>query len=326
MLNVRKFIIDNSVFIFVATLALIGLLVIGIRYASAPDGPGPIEIKIDLPENQRFAGAKMEFYAEGLADSYQWDFEDGTSKSGQTITYIFENEGDYIVFFTPNNNPAYKQEIALKVLPKPAVSEEITAHIVKKKPVIEGPSTVTVGQEVLFTETSGTGTNWRWDFGDGNDYTGEKIRYKFKTLGRRTIQVFVNGDNENYGELKVRVNPSPEKEDIKPVKKPIGGGTGGGQAEKPLPVPTQKPRITELELMGLMERYATRKAEQVDFFPYFNPNGGFAINSDIMVDGDEVQFDSFIRGKRLEGRAGMKKVILKFDNEGYIKSISIKTK
>jgi len=323
MVNVRKFIIDNSVFVFIFILILAGLIVIGIRYFSAPPSSGPVQIQINIPEEQRFAGSEIEFWADGQAEHYQWYFEDdGTTKEGQTIRYVFIEEGDYKVVFTPNKNESERQELTLKILPRPSIDTIPPSPGPKVLPVISGPSTVTIGQVVEFTETSGTGSNWRWDFGDGNTYSGKKIKYTFRTTGYRTVQVFVDGDNSNPGEKLIRVNPRPDPPTKPPVKTEPGGGVP--KPPKPVPPPRQRPRISEAEFTALLEKYATENARQDDFLEFL-PKEGFGMDSDIRVDGKEKVFRSFISGTRLTGKSMVKSVSLKYDAEGYISSIEIKT-
>ncbi len=118
--------------------------------------------------------------ATGSNITYQWSW----GEAGETITHTFKMAGDSIVWLTATNG-----------LSTQTVSD--TIHV-KDEPIvglIMNSSSATVGQPMLFTATTTTGTNIRylWDFGDGFTSTLQNPAHTYINEG--TYYVVVQANN-----------------------------------------------------------------------------------------------------------------------------------
>lgn len=235
-------------------------------------------------------------------NEFKWEMGDGTIKTGQTVRYVYTSAGDYSVKLTIDGKKQYENRITIL----PATGIESPPETPTSKPMITAPDVGYINEPIIFSETSNTGSVWRWDMGDGQIINSAKtISYKYKTTGRRTIRVYINGDNSQYGEHSIVIRD-------KTPPHPVGP-------------PSHKPRITKDQFKSMIGQCASKSISPSDFEQYLNPNGGFGINSDISLDGGQVVFSSYLRGVRITGKADVRTLELKYDNEGYIKSINIKT-
>ena len=118
----------------------------------------------------------------GIITDWAWDFGDGTgSSTQQDPNYTYPNEGDYTVTLTVIHETGC-QDIATQMVSyyEPEVAFSIS------------PNCETFTFTDLSTITSGTITNWSWDFGDG---TGTSIlqnpSYTYSTPGEYTVSLNV---------------------------------------------------------------------------------------------------------------------------------------
>ncbi|UCE37407.1 MAG: DUF11 domain-containing protein [Thermoplasmata archaeon] len=128
------------------------------------------------------------------AITYEWDLGDGFTSSLPTLTYSYENEGDYIVTLTVTDSKVQSG------------TSYMTIHIVARMPtaIIDSPtmSTFYEGDTIYF---SGHATypgdestlTYIWDFGHGNLFFGKTIDYTFSDDGVYTVSFTVK-DSEGH--------------------------------------------------------------------------------------------------------------------------------
>lgn len=117
--------------------------------------------------------------APGTLD-YLWDFSDGNTSTSQDVQHTYTSQGSYTVSLEVTSNNS-----CLKVLAKDdyiQVGNDVAPDFDISAPFI------CLGDEVTFADNSGSAiTSWLWDFGDGNQSTGQSVSHVFETGGTYDI-------------------------------------------------------------------------------------------------------------------------------------------
>ncbi|MCB0177045.1 MAG: PKD domain-containing protein [Anaerolineae bacterium] len=129
--------------------------------------------------------------------SYDWDFGDGDTGSGQLTNHTYTQEGDYTVTLnvTDQNNLSGSTTAAITVNPL-TQPDPLTANIT-------GPAGGEVGEQLTFDGQSSTSaaplTTIQWDFGDGATAGGNLVvNHTYKQPGDYTVQLTLENDiNQN---------------------------------------------------------------------------------------------------------------------------------
>lgn len=98
------------------------------------------------------------------ANSWNWNFGDGQTSTAQNPTHTYATAGNYTVSLTSQNTIS-------------GCSDNVTQNItINPLPTPTFTATNTIGcapLQVSFTNTSGPGTTFQWDFGNGTTFTGQ---------------------------------------------------------------------------------------------------------------------------------------------------------
>lgn len=121
-------------------------------------------------------------------DSWNWDFGDGTTGTGQTISHVYSLSGNYPVGLTATDNggcaATVEQAGAVVILPLPAPG--FSADDLTPCP----------GQEINFTrQFSSTGLTMLWDFGDGTTSTLANPTHVYTSTGTYTVTLTLTNAN-----------------------------------------------------------------------------------------------------------------------------------
>jgi PKD repeat protein len=137
-------------------------------------------------------GSEVRFSASASTDpngdieEYQWDFGDGTSGTGETVTHTFEDPGEQTVILRvidSFNNEA-TQTSSVYIASKPEAEFEINAE----QTIIDEPITFDAS---VSTDRDGDIQEYRWDFGDGDTATGETVEHEYEDSGSYTVSLQV---------------------------------------------------------------------------------------------------------------------------------------
>ncbi len=145
--------------------------------------------------------------------TYEWDFGDGASGVGVTPTHVYAEAGTYtarLVITVSGAGPceaASEDEAEITVLGAPVATFETTLAACDGIPVVfdAGASTPPEGGRI---------TEYRWDFGDGTEGSGETVEHSFPEPGAYPVSLTITSDSEEccnstvFTEL-VRVNARP---------------------------------------------------------------------------------------------------------------------
>ena len=145
---------------------------------------------------------------DGYIVSYSWDFGDGNTDSGVTVSHSYVDDGEYTV--------------TLKVVDNRGATDSKTAvKLVKNRPPVASLRGYVVGcdkEEIVAFDASlsydldGTIVNYSWDFGDGSTATGVKVSTSYSESGAYTVTLTVTDDDgatDTIATSKVVWNKSP---------------------------------------------------------------------------------------------------------------------
>ena len=165
---------------------------------------------------------------DGTISSYTWNFGDGTTGTGLTITHTYTNPGNYIVvlFVTDDKGAVGTNDIRLTYITVayPEISSfesQVQADIAASSSVIQSGTTVDFngdGSCVL----SGTScdadsvTSWEWDFGD-ETATGNTTSYTFGASSENALTNYLSSGSYPVT-LTVRDNGGSEGSWVKTIR------------------------------------------------------------------------------------------------------------
>jgi uncharacterized protein (TIGR02145 family) len=125
--------------------------------------------------------------------SWNWDFGDEGTSTGQNPSHTYMTGGTYTVRLTVTNS--YGSDTITK-------TDYITVNAPGNPPFAAftaSPTTITTGEAVNFTDQSANNpTSWSWDFGDGGTSTDQNPSHNYLTAGTFTvILTATNGDGSD---------------------------------------------------------------------------------------------------------------------------------
>lgn len=121
------------------------------------------------------------------ANSWNWNFGDGQTSTLQNPTHVYASAGNYTVSLTSQNTVSgctdnVTQNITINPLPTPSFTANNTVGC--------APLNVT------FTNTSGAGTSFNWNFGNGSTFTGANPPIQTYTAnGSYTVSLTMTNSN-----------------------------------------------------------------------------------------------------------------------------------
>jgi large repetitive protein len=119
--------------------------------------------------------------------TYTWDFGDGETATGQTISHTYQKPGNYRARVTVDDGKNTECSVA---------QDTVNVSIMDRAGVaLQGTESLCVGQTAKFN-ANGTGgvSRYTWDFGDGSTWEGgSNASHRYEKSGRYTVRV--TGDN-----------------------------------------------------------------------------------------------------------------------------------
>ena len=133
--------------------------------------------------------------------SYQWNFGDNQTGTGQNANHTYAQPGTYQATLTVQTSGGCTDQITQTVTVNPSPTASFNA------------TTVCVGEVTQFTSTS-TGqslSNFQWNFGDNQTGTGQNASHTYAQPGTYnvTLTVQTNGGCSDIITQTVTVNPQP---------------------------------------------------------------------------------------------------------------------
>jgi len=158
--------------------------------------------------------------ADGSIASYGWDFGDGSSGNGATVSHIYADTGTYEVTLIVTDDAGDSA----------TATTEVTIGAGNQPPTADanGPYTGIVGEEIEFdgsasSDADGSIVSYDWNFGDGEVGTGEKATHIYTEKGTYNVTLTVTDDGNAMDSAVTSVSVDPGNPDNQPpVADPAG--------------------------------------------------------------------------------------------------------
>lgn len=144
-----------------------------------PDSPNAV---ITIPTTTLEEGESISISAEdsdggdGEITAYEWDFDDGSDASGESVQHTYTDPGEYTVELTVEGPTG----IATDTVDISVIDGDATDFTVN-------PSTVEVGEEVEFSSVDGN--EYTWEFGDGTTAVGADPVHTYDSPGTYSVTI-----------------------------------------------------------------------------------------------------------------------------------------
>jgi len=153
--------------------------------------------------------------SDGSITSYVWDFKDGETGNGETISHTFSSIGSYNVELTVTDDKGATDSTTktitvtetLNQSPTASFTADPTSGVAPLEVSFNGsnssdsadPTSGVAPLEVSFngsnsSDSDGSITSYVWDFKDGETGTGETINHTFSSSGNYNVKLTVTDD------------------------------------------------------------------------------------------------------------------------------------
>ena len=141
-----------------------------------------------------FFDASGSYDLDGSLVDYSWDFGDGTSTSGVTVTHVYVDSGIYFVFLNVTDDDG-------------AIDSAVSIITVFDSPPVaiftESKETAYVDETITFDasdsyDPDGSIVEYFWDFGDGTTTTGAVVNHAYTNYGIYTVTLNVTDSAGNW--------------------------------------------------------------------------------------------------------------------------------
>ena len=153
------------------------------------------------------------YMKDGKLTAWQWDFGDGQTASGATVTHRYAAPGNYAVALTLKSDS-----------PSPTCQSVSARHLitVNAPPLAAGGDDkhVAVDEETVFSaaaskDPDGGIVSYEWDFGDGETAAGIEVAHRYRAAGTYVARLTVRDEaglanSLASDQVAVTVNPPPE--------------------------------------------------------------------------------------------------------------------
>ena len=120
----------------------------------------------------------------GGATSFSWDFKDGSTGTGSTITHIFTQAKSYAVMLTGTNSGGSASK-----------TKDVTVSLPGQAPVANfayTPTSPHANDPITFTDTSvNAPTTWNWNFGDNQTSASNNPTHAYASAGKFHVTLTV---------------------------------------------------------------------------------------------------------------------------------------
>jgi endoglucanase len=159
----------------------------------------------------------VSFDASGSSDSdgsvvaYDWDFGDGSTGSGVSLTHTFEKAGSYIATLTVTDDEGATGQATITIVvtdPEQCAGNEPPQISLSASPQT-GDAPLTVSFDASATDPDGDQLSFNWDFGDGVSATTSTAQHTYNSEGTYQVELTVVDacGNSVQGSVAITVNP-----------------------------------------------------------------------------------------------------------------------
>jgi len=138
--------------------------------------------------------------SDGTIVSYAWDFKDGNTGTGQTISHTFSSAGGYSVKLTVTDDKGATGTATKTV----TVTASATSNQSPTASFTTDPTSGVAPLAVSFTasgssDSDGSITSYAWDFKDGSTGSGQTVSHTFNSAGNFNVLLTVTDNKEATG-------------------------------------------------------------------------------------------------------------------------------
>jgi PKD repeat protein len=143
----------------------------------------------DLDATPRRGPAPLEVFFQdgsiGAIDEFLWDFGDGRTGSGESVTHVYEQAGTYTARLTLRGpGGSSTKTTSVEVLAPDHAAADFRGRPLKGRGTLE----------VAFENLSKNGKKFAWDFGDGGASSDEAPVHLYKKPGLYSVRLLVEND------------------------------------------------------------------------------------------------------------------------------------
>jgi len=155
--------------------------------------------------------------------SYSWDFGDGQTGSGATLSHTWDTPGSYLVRLTVVD-AAGELDTDFAVA---QISASTTPPSVGPTADAGGPYATILGNPIQFSAAGSNAgdapiASWSWDFGDGNTGEGETVSHTYAATGGWLVRLTVTDENGLTSSSVLIANVrSADGTDPEPLRPPV---------------------------------------------------------------------------------------------------------
>jgi len=124
--------------------------------------------------------------------AYEWDFDDGSTASGEVVTHSYDESGEYEVELTVETEDDETDSTTTDITVE--LDSELTADI------STFPEDPELDDEISFNATGSTPSDeiiaYEWDFDDGSTASGDLVFHSYDESGEYEIELTVETDGE----------------------------------------------------------------------------------------------------------------------------------
>jgi len=153
--------------------------------ANPTSGEAPLEVSFDASNSSD---------SDGSIISYNWDFGDNYSGSGQTVTNTYDSSRNYTVELEVIDNDGATDTTSQSVDVSPPPSNPPTASFTADPTSGEAPLEVSFDASGSY-DSNGNITSYDWSFGDGTTGSGETVNHTYDSSANYTAELTVT-DND----------------------------------------------------------------------------------------------------------------------------------
>ncbi|MCX2817778.1 PKD domain-containing protein [Haladaptatus sp. F3-133] len=149
---------------------------------------------------------------DGVIQSYDWEFGDGTTATGVTPTHLYSTAGEYTVTLTVTDNDGLTHKITRTVSVDSSTSNSPPSAGFTYMPKGASASDSITFDASASSDPDGVIQSYDWEFGDGTTATGVTPTHLYSTAGKYTVTLTVT-DNDGATDTMTRTTPIESDDD-----------------------------------------------------------------------------------------------------------------
>jgi len=142
--------------------------------------------------------------SDGTIVSYQWDFGDGSTGTGETVNHSYTDDGQYTITLTVTDDLGATDTSSdnisvLNVAPICAIETNLTTLLTGGSVAFDGSQS---------SDSDGSINSYAWDFGDGTTGTGPTVNHIYTTAGSYRAELTITDDDNAIASAHVDITVS----------------------------------------------------------------------------------------------------------------------